>query len=502
VYESQVLQQRFLFTVDEALSGSLHDFVSALQQSTTFYILDDANHSHCQQPTPTSTHFAAMTILLTSPRVSVWYPFSKMSCAGACACAVLYMPVWTYAEMVGYHELKQLQSPSSVVVSRDNIDEGYYRWGGNAWYVLDAAQVQVSVQVQSGQQVQLLLLQTALGTISSVEQMVHVCRSFDRDDTELSHLLLHCHVDDRSFVRKYVFWSSKYVQQCIYKTLVRYDKEELYRFLATTTTPSSSSSYTSYTSTPASSSRPSSLLASSLTLASSVKNDEDDDDEDEFDDCLAVLRAQLFEEHVHAVLTRGGTFRVRHLTKGHTVHADSKNTASKHGLYEYRYDKCVDGKSMQDTADVVIDNAATAMAKATATATSEIIAVLPKRKVVMCNNNDDVKDAADNVYLRASVGNVYFVDALIKPDTMFRVMGVHKQPLNRYILSDMMRLMGDPTTVCVYFVVPPEQFDSFMYQRYLDEDDADETDAAHCHVDEIHQYVLEVDPLLHSLACE
>ncbi|KAF1780433.1 hypothetical protein GQ600_9104 [Phytophthora cactorum] len=68
VYGSGGSKKRFLFSRDMVVQGSQQDFVGILDQPTTYYIVDAVK----------PTYYPAKTILLTSPRSSVWFEFNKI----------------------------------------------------------------------------------------------------------------------------------------------------------------------------------------------------------------------------------------------------------------------------------------------------------------------------------------------------------------------------------------------------------------------------------------
>ncbi|RHZ39035.1 hypothetical protein DYB26_015819, partial [Aphanomyces astaci] len=70
VYECGLSKSRYLFAGDTVVKGSQDDFVDILDLPTTYYIVDAAQPPKCQ----------AMTILLTKPKLKVWYSFAEDNC--------------------------------------------------------------------------------------------------------------------------------------------------------------------------------------------------------------------------------------------------------------------------------------------------------------------------------------------------------------------------------------------------------------------------------------
>ncbi|OQR82290.1 crinkler (CRN) family protein, partial [Thraustotheca clavata] len=117
VYESGVLGRRFLLTTNMVAEGSQNDFNRILSQTTTYYIVDGVKPLYCP----------AKTILVTSPRRSIWFEFNKTN-SQTC-----YMPVWTMQEVLKCRELMYTN------VSEVIVQDCFHRWGGIARYVLHYA---------------------------------------------------------------------------------------------------------------------------------------------------------------------------------------------------------------------------------------------------------------------------------------------------------------------------------------------------------------------------
>lgn len=323
VYESGLSQKRFLFSRDIVVQGSTRDFVTILDRPTTYYIVDGAKPAY----------YPARTILLTSPRRSVWFAFNKTNCEP------LYMPVWSRKEIMKCRDLLYPNLDASMVSGH------FRRWGGIARYVLEYA-------ASDRQQ---LMLEKAFDSVD-IDWLVDACGKLDANDAEVSHRLLHYRVNKR-FDSEYFVFASLYVQQEGYKRLYEKDKRKLLEFIA----------------------------ASDGVGA------------------IAVLRGHLFEGHVHSVLPRGGTFRIRHLIDDNEVHDDDEDLTE--GEWE-------DDDETMDTADDCAMEEDTS--DTTVTRNSQETVALPEKQTVIFSNDDDVVAADDNIYLRPAVKNYMSVDAIAK----------------------------------------------------------------------------------------
>ncbi|EEY53770.1 crinkler (CRN) family protein, putative [Phytophthora infestans T30-4] len=198
VYESGGLKKRFLFAHNVVAQGSQEDFVHILDQPTTYYIVDAVKPAY----------YPAKTILLTSPRRSIWYEFNKTNCQSC------YMPVWSLKEILQCRKLMYSDTPVDVV------QKCFRRWGGIARYVLRFSQV-------GDQQV---LLEKAMNIVN-LDWLVNACSQLDANDAQVSHRLLHYRVS-KAFDSEYFAFASQYVQQAVYNRLYKKDKRKLLEFIA------------------------------------------------------------------------------------------------------------------------------------------------------------------------------------------------------------------------------------------------------------------------------
>jgi hypothetical protein len=130
------------------------------------------------------------------------------------------------------------------------------------------------------------------------------------------------------------------------------------------------------------------------------------------------LRGILFEKHAHTVLAKGGSFKIRDLLtrQESTLHLPDDLTAF---LYF---------------------------------------------------SNDPEFQAAQNCYFRPVSKIFESVDSFIRPNLLFQMTGAKDHPCKQTGLRDVLDILGNPLDPKLYFVVPPDRFPTFTYQRYLGTD--------------------------------
>ncbi|DAZ96716.1 TPA: hypothetical protein N0F65_011753 [Lagenidium giganteum] len=377
VYESGGLKKRFLFTHNVVAQGSQEDFVRILDQPTTYYIVDAVKPAY----------YPAKTILLTSPRRSIWFEFNKTNCQSC------YMPVWSLNEILQCRELIYSTTPEAVVL------DCFRRWGGIARYVLRFAQIE-------NQQV---LLDRAMDIVD-LDWLVNACGQLDASDAHVSHRLLHYRVN-KKFDNEYFVFASKFVQQAVYKRLYEKDKRKLLELIG---------------------------------VSDGVG-------------ALAVLRG-------HLLLPRGGTFQIRRLVDNDEAFDDEDDD-----IMEDEWDG-----DDEDADDGMNSDDDVAMEECTAVAlvddgASTVISFRRSEKVLVFNHSNEIVAATNTSYLQPAVKNYQSVDAIIKPDIMFQV-----------------------TAPRLYFVLPPDRFADFKYQRYLDSKRKRMATPSYVNVRKIQQFAMEV----------
>ncbi|DBA01806.1 TPA: hypothetical protein N0F65_002922 [Lagenidium giganteum] len=161
VCENGGLKKRVLFAHNVVAKGSQEDFVRILDQPTTFYFVDAVKPVYCP----------AKTILLTSPRRSIWWEFNKTNCDS------LYVPVWTWKEIMNCRDSLFHRLDVSMV------SKHFDRWGGIARYVLEKAR---SRRQQRH-------LAKDLDSVD-LDLLVNACEKKDAHDENVLHRLLHYRV--------------------------------------------------------------------------------------------------------------------------------------------------------------------------------------------------------------------------------------------------------------------------------------------------------------------
>ncbi|GMF32749.1 unnamed protein product [Phytophthora lilii] len=116
---------------------------------------------------------------------------------------------------------------------------------------------------------------------------------------------------------------------------------------------------------------------------------------------------------------------------------------------------------------------------------------LPEQPTVVFNDNERVQAAGLNIYLRPAVTNFASVDAIIKLDTLVQVTGAHKHPCKQKGLHDVLKLLGNPAAPRLFFVLPPDRFTDFKYQRYLSSKRKRMSTPSFVNVRKIKQFALE-----------
>lgn len=177
-------------------------------------------------------------------------------------------------------------------------------------------------------------------------------------------------------------------------------------------------------------------------------------------DGYAVLRGHLFEGHVHLVLARGGRFQIRRFVAKNEVHNAARKTRG--GVVPH-----------------------------VASETGEWIE-LSRRQTTVFKNNAELAAAGD-VYLRPLSKNYQSVDAILKPDVLFQVTGAHKHPCKQAGLHNVLEQLGDPVSPRLYFVVPPDRFKDFEYQKYHDSRNKVMENPTYANVQNIQQFVLQIE---------
>ncbi|POM73490.1 Crinkler (CRN) family protein [Phytophthora palmivora] len=116
----------------------------------------------------------------------------------------------------------------------------------------------------------------------------------------------------------------------------------------------------------------------------------------------------------------------------------------------------------------------------------------PSEKAVVFNHDSEVVAAANTSYLQPAVKNYELVDTIIEPDVLCQVTGAHKHPCKQKDLHDVLQLLENPAASRLYFVLPPNRFINFRYQRYLDSKRKRMMMPTYVNVRKIQQFAMEV----------
>ncbi len=127
------------------------------------------------------------------------------------------------------------------------------------------------------------------------------------------------------------------------------------------------------------------------------------------------LRGTLFEKHAHAVISRGGSFKIRDLQTGEVGTMELPSNLS---LFLY-------------------------------------------------SSDDEAFKGATNCYFRPVSKTFESIDSFIKPDILFQMTTANEPPCKQTGLRDILNVLGNPSNPRLHFVVPPDRFGTFKYQNYI-----------------------------------
>jgi hypothetical protein len=125
------------------------------------------------------------------------------------------------------------------------------------------------------------------------------------------------------------------------------------------------------------------------------------------------LRGTLFERHAHTVVGKGGLFKIRDLQTGQ---------------------------------------------ESTLPISTDLTTFLFSEQSQIQNE--------ENRYFRPSNKRFESVDSFIKPNILFQMTGAKNHPCKQAGLLSVLTTLGKPLEPKLYFVVPPDRFESFTSQRY------------------------------------
>ncbi|KAF0704419.1 hypothetical protein DYB28_008092 [Aphanomyces astaci] len=319
-------------------------------------------------------------------------------------CDFRYMPVWTLDEILS---CRKLLYPDLDV---NMVTDCFHRWGGVPRYVLE------NMLRDTHQS----LLERALGMVNC-DWVVNAIGELDAM-FEASHRLLHYDVNEKTFINKHVVFASPYVQDVVYRRLCKDDHDKLVKFLAAS----------------------------------------------EGIDQLGVVRGIVFERYVHAVLPRGGRFRIRRLMpEGGSGDANNVDQDDKGGEDEEKSDDgAVDTEGDLGAGEVMNKGEGIAFVSWDINEARGIVEI-PPQQTVMFDKDNEVASAPSGVYLRPKNKNYPSVDAIVKPDILLQVTVGATHPCKQRGLDSAIKLLATPEQPKLVFVLPPDRFDDFKHQRYV-----------------------------------
>ena len=255
---------------------------------------------------------------------------------------VLFMPVWTEENIYRCRDLLYSDTPVETVEKR------FCKWGGVARYVLRYAKDKAKQKV----------LKEAIGQ-ADLKLIVSASVESSGVECDVSHRLLHFRVT-RDFGYEGFDFATNYIAEKVFHTLYQCNRIELINFLS----------------------------------ASHQLND------------VAGLRGILFERNALSVLSQGGTFDFRRLTKERKVSATSGDTN------ESKSECFVD-----NAGDVTMDDRAAV----------ERIKLHP-RTTLFFKHDVEVANADSKKFLQPASRNFESVDAMAKPNELLQVTCAHVHP--------------------------------------------------------------------------
>jgi hypothetical protein len=161
---------------------------------------------------------------------------------------------------------------------------------------------------------------------------------------------------------------------------------------------------------------------------------------------LGPLRGILFERYAHSIIQNGGKFRVRELQESM--------------------------RCEETTVDI------------------------PRSRLVVFDRELSFNEIGDGyVYEKPKSKNYESVDSFIrKLSAMFQMTGARNHPCKQSGINKVVHLMGNPKVPLLYFVVPNDRFDNFVYQKYVGSDGKILQDGPYFNtVKRVKQFVLSID---------
>ena len=210
-----------------------------LKERDTVYLYDAATRAEAQYRS-----WRGRILVFSSPNNSNYAEVLKER-----ETIMLYMPTWSWSEIC-------------LVLPKTDIEEGtaqkmFDKFGGVARYIFTKSR---DTRTQRKKK-----LNDLIARVDNPSFLIDL----GHQSTDKSHHLFHHIVRDDNYIESNIDFASKWVQKKVYKTLIRTQKDNVFRFLA----------------------------ASAETSA------------------LAIIRGRMFESHCHQLLSEQNSFKARKLVK-------------------------------------------------------------------------------------------------------------------------------------------------------------------------------------------
>ncbi len=210
VWESRQRSSRTLIRGGQVFRGNLEAFVSELEDTRTWYLVDEA-------VPPGATEVEACTLVFSSPKRENYKDTLE-----APASTIRYMPPWSWEEIEACHSLLYADDSERPL---SEVRIAFDKWGGIPRFVLEKLRDEAAQQS----------LLEALGTADMVVILKSVVGQIDAA-TEASHRLLHI-VTSAPYVVKSIEFGSDYIKGRATEILLRRQPAELSYFVSRETDP-------------------------------------------------------------------------------------------------------------------------------------------------------------------------------------------------------------------------------------------------------------------------
>ena len=210
VWEARLSGTRTLIRDGRVLDGSLDDFRTELNNTSAWYLVDEAVF-------PGAMRVEAKTLVFSSPKRDNYRLTLK-----ATASTIRYLPPWSWDEIEACHALLYADDPDRPLAE---VSDAFERWGGIPRFVLEklrdgAAQLE---------------LQKAIASTGNVDSLVRSVGQID-SAPESSHRVLHM-MTSKPYIDVDLQFGSEYIQACVTELLLDQQRADLNRFVMRGTNP-------------------------------------------------------------------------------------------------------------------------------------------------------------------------------------------------------------------------------------------------------------------------